>query len=100
MAKAKPCNEHGLPEPVFSLRRCKKVLKSSYYKEMPRENKDGGVNELLEFIEKNPNQRTKQISESLNIPLRTTEKWLKQLKDAEKIEFVGSSKTGGYFVKY
>jgi len=27
------------------------------------------------------------------------ERGLKQLKDAEKIEFIGSSKTGGYYVK-
>jgi len=27
------------------------------------------------------------------------ERWLKQLKDEEKIEFRGSTKIGGYYVK-
>ena len=29
----------------------------------------------------------------------TVERWLKQLKDKKKIEFIGSQKTGGYYVK-
>ncbi len=30
-------------------------------------------------------------------PQRTIERWLKQLKDENKIEFRGAPKTGGYF---
>ncbi len=30
---------------------------------------------------------------------RTIERWLKQLRDEDKIEFKGSAKTGGYEVK-
>ena len=30
---------------------------------------------------------------------RTIERWIKQLKDEDKIEFIGAPKTGGYFVK-
>ena len=30
---------------------------------------------------------------------RTVERWIKQLKDEGKIEFIGVSKTGGYCVK-
>ena len=30
---------------------------------------------------------------------RTIERWLKQLREAERIEFIGSSKIGGYYQK-
>ena len=58
-----------------------------------------GINELYNFIKNNPNQKANNISKELNIPLRTIQRWLKELKDDNKIEFKGSPKTGGYFVK-
>ena len=57
---------------------------------------NGGVNELLSFIETNPNLRAREISQNLGTPLRTIERQIKQLKDEQKIEFQGSPKTGGY----
>ena len=57
----------------------------------------GGVKNLLEFIKLNPGLSAKQITEQLEQPLRTTERWLKQLKDQNKIEFKGAPKTGGYY---
>ncbi|WP_190274019.1 hypothetical protein [Pelodictyon phaeoclathratiforme] len=30
---------------------------------------------------------------------RTIERWLKQLREADRIEFIGSSKIGGYYQK-
>ena len=59
----------------------------------------GGVSQLLEFIKSNPNLKAQQLSDNLNQPLRTIERWLKQLKDDNKIEYKGSNKTGGYFIK-
>ena len=62
--------------------------------------KNVGVNDVLDFIRKN--QPTKAIILADNfktISKRTIEKYLKQLKDENKIEFRGSSKTGGYVVK-
>jgi ATP-dependent DNA helicase RecG len=35
--------------------------------------------------------------DALNIPLRTVERWLKQLKENGQIEFRGAAKTGGYY---
>ena len=32
-------------------------------------------------------------------PARTIERWLKQLKDRQHIEFRGAPKTGGYFLR-
>jgi ATP-dependent DNA helicase RecG len=40
----------------------------------------GGVNELVECIRANAGKRSMQIKEALNLPQRTLERWLKQLK--------------------
>jgi len=39
------------------------------------------------------------IAEHFNVTQRTIERWIKQLKDEEQIEFRGASKSGGYFAK-
>ena len=52
---------------------------------------NGGVNELLEFIRKNPNLNVKQLSQNFEKPLRRVEWWIK--------EFKGSPKNGGYDIK-
>ena len=52
---------------------------------------NGGVNELLEFIRKNPNLNVKQLSQNFEKPLRRVERWIK--------EFKGSTKNGGYDIK-
>jgi ATP-dependent DNA helicase RecG len=57
---------------------------------------NGGVNALLEFIQKTPGLRKPQISRAMGIPVKTLEHWLKELKDQNKIEFRGSPKRGGY----
>lgn len=72
-------------------------MKNIFYKSIEAVN--GGVNELLEFIKTNPNLRANEISENMQIPLRTIQRWIKQLKDEDKIEFKGSPKTGGYNFK-
>lgn len=60
----------------------------------------GGVAELLEFIQTNPGLRANELSKHIDTPLRTVQRWLKQLKDENKIEFQGAPKTGGYVVIY
>ncbi len=59
----------------------------------------GGVNELLELIRSTPGRKSSDFRTALGQPQRTIERWLKHLKDTEKIEFRGAPKTGGYFVK-
>jgi ATP-dependent DNA helicase RecG len=59
----------------------------------------GGVNELLELIRSTPGRKSSDFRKALGQPQRTIERWLKQLKDTEKIEFRGAPKTGGYFVR-
>ncbi len=58
-----------------------------------------GVKKLFDYIQANPGLRTTQISEQLNVPVKTVERWLKRLKEQNKIEFQGPSKIGGYRVK-
>ena len=50
---------------------------------------------MLEFIRSYPGLRTPQISESLEVPAKTLERWIKRLREQGKIEFRGSTKTGG-----
>jgi ATP-dependent DNA helicase RecG len=54
---------------------------------------------LLNYIKKNPSQRVAHFEEHLKIPTKTLERWIKQLREGNKIEFRGSKKTGGYFAK-
>ena len=67
------------------------------------EKEDIGVNEgvksLYELIVKKPNRRSTFFAKELHTSVKNIERWLKQLKDADKIEFIGSPKTGGYYVK-
>ncbi|MDY0208192.1 MAG: ATP-binding protein [Pseudomonas sp.] len=59
----------------------------------------GGVNSLFDFIQVNPGLSAKAISDKLNVPQRTIERWIKSLREREQIEFRGAPKTGGYFIK-
>ncbi|HQI03842.1 MAG TPA: helix-turn-helix domain-containing protein [bacterium] len=59
----------------------------------------GGVNIVLEFIQNNPVCRIPSIVEATGISKRTVERIIKELKDQNKIEFVGAPKNGGYRVK-
>ena len=59
----------------------------------------GGVNgseSLLQLIAVKPGINTAELVEQCEKPQRTVERWLKQLKDQQKIEFKGPPKTGGY----
>lgn len=58
-----------------------------------------GINTLYEFIKKNPSKRVSQIEKELKIPSKTLERWIRVLKDNNKIEYKGSKKTGGYYLK-
>ena len=50
------------------------------YKEKVDEGVSAGANKLVECIRANPGKRSSQIKEALNLPQRTLERWLKQLK--------------------
>ena len=58
-----------------------------------------GINELFICITQNPGMRSNQLAERNNKPQKTIERWLKTLKNDNKILFKGSKKTGGYYAK-
>lgn len=58
----------------------------------------GSVNSMFDFIQANPGLSAKAISDKLNVPQRTVERWIKSLREHEQIEFRGAPKTGGYFI--
>lgn len=53
------------------------------------------VKSLYELIKKQLNERSPFFARELNTPVKNIERWLKQLKDEGKIEFVGSPKKAG-----
>lgn len=63
--------------------------------------KNGGVNlEELIFttIQDTPGINAPAIADTLKKSLRTTQRYLKRLSDAGRIEFRGATKNGGYYI--
>ncbi len=61
---------------------------------------NGGVNSLetlLQLIVAQPGLKSADLVRLSGKPQRTVERWLKQLKAMEQVQFTGSPKTGGYF---
>jgi len=56
-----------------------------------------GANGLLAYIQANPGQRAGEMAVTFTVTQRTVERWLKQLKDKQQIEFRGAPKSGGYY---
>ena len=57
------------------------------------------LNDLYNYILENPGKRTEELAEKLDLSKRTLERWLKKLKDSNKVIYQGSTKTGGYMAK-
>lgn len=74
-----------------------RFIKTTLYQESEGINE--GIKSLLEYISMYPSKRVSQIEKALNIPAKTLERWIKQLKNEDKIEYRGSKKSGGYFAK-
>ena len=93
------CLKLNLPEPEY--RYTFHSVQVILYKKLEKasEGISEGINTLYQYISDNLNQRVSQIEKSLNIPTKTLERWIKKLKDMDKIEYKGSKKTGGYVVK-
>jgi len=65
----------------------------------PREGVNVGVNALLAYVQAHPGQQAAEMAVVFSVTKRTIERWLKQLKDSQRIEFRGAPKTGGYHPK-
>ena len=57
-----------------------------------------GVSSLMDCIKNKPGLRIPELSEQLHVPAKTIERWIKKLRDGNKIVFKGAPKTGGYFI--
>lgn len=60
---------------------------------------NGGVSLLLTHIQKEPGLRAPMLAAKMNTSVKNIERWLKQLKSQQAIEFRGAPKTGGYHPK-
>ncbi len=58
-----------------------------------------GIKPLLTYIKEHPGTNIPELSKVFGTPPKTLERWLKQLRDSQKIIHLGSRKTGGYYVK-
>jgi ATP-dependent DNA helicase RecG len=57
-----------------------------------------GISSLMDCIKNKPGLRIPELSERLHAPAKTIERWIKKLRDQNKIIFKGAPKTGGYFI--
>lgn len=76
-------------------------MKNIFYKadEGVNEGVNEGVKLLYFLIQSNPNKRSTFFAQELSTSIKNIERWLKELRDDKKIEFIGAPKTGGYFAK-
>ncbi len=72
-------------------------MHSEFVTKMP-DGVSGGVNELLQLIIDYPGSRVPFFVETMDVPGRTVERFLKTLRDEGTIEFRGAPKTGGYYI--
>ena len=84
--------EAGALSPVFEI-----IAQNFKVTLFPGGGVSGGVNDLLDYIKDNPGKKSREIKTALNLPQRTLERWLKELREQNKIRFQGAPKTGGYF---
>lgn len=87
---------YGGSDPLIVEGEIFKIEVRTILEEKSYEGVNEGVKSLYLLIVKNPNKRTTFFAKELNTSIKNIERWIKQLRDAGKIEFVGSPKTGGY----
>lgn len=46
----------------------------------------------------NPGINSKELHSKLSVTIQTIERWIKELRDKNIIEFRGAAKTGGYYI--
>ena len=91
----------GLPVPVLHENSGSVIMmfKLPQQQDGVNEGVNEGVNALVALITQHQGMRVPALAEVLNTSPKNLERWLKQLREAGQIEFIGSSKTGGYYPK-
>ena len=59
----------------------------------------GAVNQVSDYVSGMPGCRANAIASALELPLRTVQRYLEQLKKQGRIEFRGAPRNGGYYPK-
>jgi ATP-dependent DNA helicase RecG len=102
------CSEAGTV--IFSMEELPNGVRVTFLKKAGAERADkmadggiigginGGINTVLKYIETNPGIKAVEIAADLKISQRTLERILKHFKDANRIQFRGARKTGGYYL--
>ena len=57
-----------------------------------------GVNLLYQTIKENPGLRIPELSTKMHVPVKTLERWVRQLRRNNRVVFKGTLKTGGYYI--
>ena len=74
-------------------------MRNIFYKNENVLDANVGVNKIYSFIQNNQPVKVIEIAQNFDsVTKRTIERWIRQLKDENKVEFRGSPKTGGYYV--
>ena len=97
------CRENGNNDPKFEHRG--EALITTFFKKKAVSTNgginggiNGGVKSIVTLIEKKSGINAKEIADELSMAQRTVERQIRKLRDKNKIEYRGSSKTGGYFI--
>ncbi len=64
-----------------------------------QENADDPAESIFQYIRDNPGVRAGMLAENLSLSRRTAERHLQAMKKAERIEFRGAPRNGGYYPK-
>lgn len=59
---------------------------------------DRKVQLIYNYIAEHENCTRKEIIDSLNLPKGTVERYIRQLKEDDRIRFAGTSRSGGYYI--
>ena len=91
----------GLPVPVLHENSGSVVMTFTLPEQLGKVNEgvNEGVNALVAFITQHQGMRVPALAEAMHTSPKNLERWLKHLREAGQIEFIGSPKTGGYYPK-
>ena len=98
---ARLMQEAGLPAP--QMQEHGGFVTTIFQLPLQRGGVSGGVNpeldNMFKLIQAQPGLRVAELARQVDKPARSIERWLKQLKTSQRIEFRGAPKTGGYYPK-
>ena len=95
------CKNYGIIPPTINPKKdsFEVILYKEKFIEGVSEGVSEGVNKIHELIKIYPGNRTPFFAKKLSTSVKNIERWVKELKLIDKIEFKGTPKTGGYYTK-